>query len=708
MAPKHLLIENAEARRRRHVPSTEEAPASRRDAYLQQAAELKLAHGEEDAVEQVVEIDNSEPDLSPEEVSLLERAAVEAQEQAAINEDRPHTAEEAAAPIIRALPAHLLNSTVVINRNSYGKVLQSVDRSCPAGWVAYLDTCFYFYSSSYTGTWDTCDSLCKSNTPGSQMLCVTDSAQNNFLTASAKSRGISRLWIGMQRDSSGKLQWGSSCNSYYYNWDTSMAGVNKYAASKTDSDGKWFDAGPQPYFCACQNTFSAPSVRPTAQPSSTRAPLNRPTAPPTMLVTTSRPSSAPNTRPINLPRRVIPKDISAIANAIVKFMGCKADNKCDNYFLWYDTLDAPFFPVLTASGNDKFPCVYSSGMDVPVPVPVIPVIEIGVEAGLEIAFCNDLSGLDYVYGSVGVSVGITGLADLPTPFGAVFSYQVANVGIGFTFYVSEQWCSVQNGIATYSSNEAYGLLRHVANTAKGPDICRCLERGQTYPGLMFGVGGPDIPGLIFAGFPPFFPLAPFLAFTRITNSASLENFPDVCSLSISSSSMTIDLVIDLAFYSYSVNVFSYEMSMAHKSGAAEFIGAMMDKPRGLDAFLDEKGFSDRYLEGPFSKAGDKMKKILDANAAVWIAVVQLGGELANSAKNYFNKGVEEGKILASAAGSLYRLFKPPAVVVYGCFNPHISEPECARKIKLFGKRRCIAWHMPKISCGSTSKCIKYC
>lgn len=126
VAPKHLLIPNAEARRRRHIPGTESFPASRRQSHLNE---------EEDSL--------PEPELSPEEIDLLERSAVEA------------------APVVRVLPPAILSRD--------NMELQGTDRTCPTGWVPFGNMCYYFYPAAYKNTWETCSSLCK-ETPGAVAL----------------------------------------------------------------------------------------------------------------------------------------------------------------------------------------------------------------------------------------------------------------------------------------------------------------------------------------------------------------------------------------------------------------------------------------------------------------------------------------------------------------------------------------------------------
>jgi hypothetical protein len=67
-------------------------------------------------------------------------------------------------------------------------------------------------------------------------------------------------------------------------------------------------------------------------------------------------------------------------------------------------------------GNEKFPCQFTSSLEVPIPVPMAGV-EFTLSGALELGFCNDMSGIDYVMGTVSVSVAPSFAGDMPVPFG---------------------------------------------------------------------------------------------------------------------------------------------------------------------------------------------------------------------------------------------------------------------------------------------------
>jgi hypothetical protein len=620
----------------------------------------------------------------------------------------------------------------------------SATQHCPYNWVGRADTCYYFAEASWTGTWDQCASLCAGM--DATMPCITSQEEDDFihakiapLAAAAGANADYDIWVGM-RNSDNAYAWVEGCTSEYVPSfvdaapiaDGSLRCVSMRGAG--GDSGKWKDApSTAKNHCVCEHSFrTAASVakRHAATTTSVRASVG----------TSVRPSTTPRTTPgakpaymanitvptgrfetegardwfLNLPQIGLPGELFSIASMVYDKVGCAANNKCNNQWLWFQSFKAPYFPVLTVIGNQKYPCTFATVINAPQPVPAIPGIEIGISSSVELSFCNDFSALDYLLGSVTISVAVTGVDYVYAPFDEIISWQVVSVGMGITFLKVDFWCEIDgsNNIQ-YSDDQAYSLLRRMATQSRGPAMCRCLRGRQTYPGLLNTVGGPDIPLIIFATMPPFIPLAPFLYMMRIRESVTLETYPHVCELAIARTTMTIELHLNMGIYVYTVTVINFAQKHASKSGSGAFVGAYSESPRNADMFLDQAVFMVQRFEAPFTKAVKALQDLLSSGLVVWSQVLALGGNLANAAKAYFQSQIEGGQLAADAVGAyardLYRLFKPQPVTVSGCFDPYITQPECDKKVKLLGgKKVCVRWTKPELRCGSTSKCIKYC
>jgi hypothetical protein len=413
----------------------------------------------------------------------------------------------------------------------------------------------------------------------------------------------------------------------------------------------------------------------------------------------------------------LPEPINLISRFVYSKIGCLADNKCSNEVLWFQSFHAPFLPVLSVYGNYQIPCTFATVISAPAPIPVFPVIEIQLESGIEISFCNDMSALDYIIGTVTVSVAITGMDFVPAPFDEILTYQIASAGYGVTFLVVEWWCEIDSGgnidyFGADNGEQAKGLLRRLAAEPRGRQMCNCLEKQQTYPGILNVVGGPDIPGIVLAVLPPFIPLVPFLSVTRIRQSATLETYPNVCELGIARTTLTIDVHLNIGIFIYSVTVYSIAEKHAAKSGSANFVGAYSESPKGFDMLLSQGDFLTSRLEKPFNDAGAALVRLINKGNIVWSTIVALGGQLANAATTYFQMQIDAGAITGDAvnayARDLYNTFKPPPVVVYGCFDIRVTPPRCSRSIRVLGRRVCVRYSLPELTCGSDTKCIKYC
>jgi hypothetical protein len=79
-------------------------------------------------------------------------------------------------------------------------------------------------------------------------------------------------------------------------------------------------------------------------------------------------------------------------------------------------------------GNEKFPCKFTGSLDAPIPLPMSGV-EFTLSGALELGFCNDYSGIDYVMGTVSVSVAPSFAGDIPIPFGECALYVLYTVFI---------------------------------------------------------------------------------------------------------------------------------------------------------------------------------------------------------------------------------------------------------------------------------------
>jgi hypothetical protein len=616
---------------------------------------------------------------------------------------------------------------------------------CPSGWIGRADTCYYFQSLDWQDSWTDCRNLCQSK--GATMLCIKDAVENKFIFDTIKKLAADRgttgrdTWIGMYRNSDNEYVWFDGCETDLedsYIWgenEPSVKDGQKYVAMDGDggNGGKWKDdKNDESYRCACQNPYN-PTARPTSRPP-TRTPTRAPTGPSAR--PTNRPTRKPSTRPSVVPTLTVatrfptrdgesredmfldlpqlspfPSEINLISSFVYSKLGCLADNKCTNEVLWFQSFNAPFLPVLSVYGNYQIPCTFASVISEPNPIPLIPCFEIQIETAIEISFCNDFSALDYILGSVTVSVAVTGVDFVPAPFDEIFSYQIANAGIGVTFLVVEWWCEIDNANnIKYSNAEAYGLLRNLAQESRGPQMCRCLKAQQTYPGILNVVGGPDVPCIILAVLLPFSPLAPFLALMRIRQSSTLETYPNVCELAIARTTLSVDIHLNMGIFIYTVTVYSSAEKHASKSGSANFVGAYSED--GTNLFVSEAQFIQGKLMGPFTKAANSLLRLINKGNIVWSTIVSLGGALADAAKTYFQLQIAGGTVAADAvsayARDLYKTFKPPPVVISGCFKIRFGPPRCRRHIRIFGHSICIRYSMPTMHCGATTKCIKYC
>mmetsp|Transcript_24601 Transcript_24601/g.53203 ORF Transcript_24601/g.53203 Transcript_24601/m.53203 type:complete len:379 (+) Transcript_24601:149-1285(+) len=369
---------------------------------------------------------------------------------------------------------------------------------------------------------------------------------------------------------------------------------------------------------------------------------------------------------------------------------------------------------MTAVGNEKYPCKYSQSLEASNPF-IIPGVEFTLTGTSEYGFCNDLSGIDYFMGIMSVSVAPVPFMEMPTPFDSIFSYQIASVGLGLTFFQPDVDCRELSGTRPKDRRLLMPVLYAADNTIRAPKTCACLARRNFYPAMIMTFGGPDIPGYTLAVLPQFVPLAPVLAVSRLTTTVTMEKFPNVCEIIWSKMTYQIGVLINLGLYQYSFNVLSFEQEKTRKAGdsiSGATTGAYQNYPLingdGEIKSLRLGQFFTNVINQPFIDMADRMEEILQTFDIDWGAIQDLGGAIADAAQAYFEYKMNNGgwiKGYGEHYRQLNKIFRPaPYYQILQCLNGvQWSKPYC--KDRKFGI--CYNWSLPEITCGKL-QCVKWC
>lgn len=125
---------------------------------------------------------------------------------------------------------------------------------CPTRWSYFAGKCYY---TGFVTSYNSCKSQC--SRMGSDMLCVEDAAEDDFLTTAMNDVGYS-MWIGYNDTRvEGTFEWEGTCSSNYTNWSPSQPnnnfGLQHYGGKRLEDAGEWHDFeldGENKVVCACE------------------------------------------------------------------------------------------------------------------------------------------------------------------------------------------------------------------------------------------------------------------------------------------------------------------------------------------------------------------------------------------------------------------------------------------------------------------------